>query len=132
MRIAPDTNVLIRSAVRDDPAQAALAISILKDATSIAVSSTALCEFAWVLRGTYRFTRVDVATAIRNLLDIEIVMVDRAAVAAGLAMLDAGGDFADGIIAHEGLWLGAEVFVSFDRNAAKRLQDKGLAVQLLA
>jgi hypothetical protein len=32
-------------------------------------------------------------------------------------MLDAGGDFADGVIAYEGKWLGAETFVSFDKKA---------------
>jgi len=40
--------------------------------------------------------------------------VNRPAAEAGLALLEAGGDFADGVIAHEGRWLGAEAFVSFD------------------
>ncbi len=31
-------------------------------------------------------------------------------------MLDAGGDFADGVIAYEGQWLGADTFVSFDES----------------
>jgi len=31
--------------------------------------------------------------------------------------LEAGGDFADGIIAYEGRQLGAEVFLSFDKDA---------------
>ncbi len=33
--------------------------------------------------------------------------------------VDAGGDFADGVIAYEGRWLGGETFVSFDRKAAR-------------
>jgi hypothetical protein len=37
----------------------------------------------------------------------------RPAVEAGLSRLDAGGDFADGIIAYEGDWLGGEEFVVF-------------------
>ncbi len=40
-------------------------------------------------------------------------------------MLDAGGDFADGVIAHEGQWLGAETFVSFDRKAVEMLKAQG-------
>jgi len=39
-------------------------------------------------------------------------------------MLDAGGDFADGVIAHEGAWLGG-TFVSFDRQAVTLLQAQG-------
>ena len=43
------------------------------------------------------------------------VVVNRPAAEAGLALLDAGGDFADGIIAYEGSRLGADIFVSFDK-----------------
>jgi predicted nucleic-acid-binding protein len=45
-------------------------------------------------------------------------------------MLDAGGDFADGVIAYEGHWLGAEVFVSFDRKAMKLMKAQGRSVRL--
>ncbi len=41
-------------------------------------------------------------------------------------MLDAGGDFADGAIAYEGRWLGAETFVSFDKEAVKMLREQGV------
>ena len=46
-------------------------------------------------------------------------------------MLDAGGDFADGVIAYEGQWLGAETFVSFDRKAVEMLKAQGVAARLL-
>lgn len=46
-------------------------------------------------------------------------------------MLRNGGDFADGVIAYEGNWLSGDVFVSFDRRAAKLLAAKGMKVQLL-
>jgi predicted nucleic-acid-binding protein len=49
------------------------------------------------------------------------VVANRPAVEAGLALMDAGGDFADGIIAYEGSWLGADMFVSFDKTAVKLL-----------
>ena len=49
-----------------------------------------------------------------------------AGVEAGLAMLDAGGDFADGVIAYEGRWLGAETFVSFDKKAVEMLTSAGV------
>jgi len=73
----------------------------------------------------------EISGAIRALLDAEGVRVDRSAVEAGLALLEAGGDFADGVIAHEGQWLGGEVFVSFDRQAVALLQAQGVAAQRL-
>ncbi len=41
--------------------------------------------------------------------------MNRPAVEAGLSVLGTGGDFADGVIAYEGRWLGAEELVSFDK-----------------
>jgi predicted nucleic-acid-binding protein len=46
-------------------------------------------------------------------------------------MLDAGGDFADGVIAYEGRWLGAETFVSFDRKAVEMLNQQGQPARVL-
>jgi predicted nucleic-acid-binding protein len=49
-----------------------------------------------------------------------------------LALLDAGGDFADGVIAHEGSWLGADTFISFDKKAVKLMEAQGGSVRLLS
>jgi predicted nucleic-acid-binding protein len=57
--------------------------------------------------------------------------MDRKAIENGLSFLDAGGDFADGGIAYEGLWLGGEVFVSFDKKAVARLDQQGCKTRLL-
>ena len=46
-------------------------------------------------------------------------------VEAGLEILEAGGDFADGVIAYEGRWLGGEAFVSFDAKAVNLLERRG-------
>jgi predicted nucleic-acid-binding protein len=59
------------------------------------------------------------------------VEVNRPAVQAGLVVLEAGGDFADAVIAHEGQWLGGETFVSFDRKAIASLTAQGQKAQLL-
>ena len=59
------------------------------------------------------------------------VEMNRPAVEAGLKVLDAGGDFADGAIAFEGQWLGAEEFVSFDSKAVAVLQSQGGRARLL-
>lgn len=58
--------------------------------------------------------------------------MNRTAVEAGLSALDAGGDFADGAVAHEGEWLGAEEFVSFDSKAISLLQAQGSRARLLS
>ena len=47
-------------------------------------------------------------------------------------MLDAGGDFADGVIAYEGNWLGADTFVSFDKKAVKLMTAQGKPARLLS
>ena len=57
--------------------------------------------------------------------------LDRQAVEAGLSIMDAGGDFADGVIAHEGNWLGADAFVSFDKKAVSLLSGQGQDARLL-
>jgi predicted nucleic-acid-binding protein len=54
------------------------------------------------------------------------------AVEAGLAVLEQGGDFADGAIAFEGDWLGADEFVSFDKQAVSLLRSQGRKARLLA
>ena len=131
MKVAVDTNVLVRAAVRDDPAQARVAAKVLIDAELIAVALPCLCEFVWVLLRIYDFQPADAATAIRALLAAPNVQVNRPAVEAGLSVLEAGGDFADGVIAYEGNWLGGETFVSFDKKAVALLTAQGQSARLL-
>ncbi|HWY02194.1 MAG TPA: type II toxin-antitoxin system VapC family toxin [Candidatus Acidoferrum sp.] len=131
MKIAADTNVLVRAVVRDDKMQAEVAAKVLRNASLVAVAVSSLCEFVWVLRSVYRFPPSDIAKAIRALLAAENVEVNRPAIDAGLAVLEEGGDFADGVIAYEGKWLGAETFVSFDKKAVATLSSVGVLAQLL-
>jgi predicted nucleic-acid-binding protein len=98
MKIAADTNVLVRIMTGDD----------------------------------LRQSRIAQAEAIRHLINSANVVVNRPAVAAGLTQMDAGGDFADGAIAYEGNWLGAETFVSFDREAVKLMETRGESARLLS
>lgn len=131
MKITVDTNVLVRGLVRDDPKQASVAAKILTNASLIAVTLPCLCEFVWVLRRVYDFDSEAIAAAIRALLNTKNVLMNRPATEAGLALLEAGGDFADGVMAYEGTWLGGESFVSFDRKAVELLTRQGEAAQLL-
>lgn len=131
MKVAVDTNVLVRAVVCDDPAQATVAAAVLTDAELIAVALPCLCEFVWVLLRVYGLPQADVASAIRALLAAANVEVNRPAVEAGLMVLNAGGDFADGVIAYEGHWLGGETFVSFDKKAVALLAAQGQSARLL-
>ena len=131
MKVTADSNVLIRAAVQDDLHQARRAARILAEADLIAVPVPVLCEFVWVLRRGYKKSAVDVSNAIRRLVRSANVVMNRPAVDAGLSALDAGGDFADGAIAYEGEWLGAEEFVSFDSKAVSLLQAQGSRARLL-
>jgi predicted nucleic-acid-binding protein len=131
MKVTVDTNVLVRGVVHDDEEQAKLADNLLRRAEMIAITVPCLCELVWVLRSIYGFKRSDTAAAIRALLVARNVETNRPMVEAGLAMLDAGGDFADGAIAYEGKWLGAETFVSFDKKAVATLTAQGVLARLL-
>ncbi len=132
MKITADTNVLVRAVVGDDRNQARAAARVLKDAELIAVSLTCLCEFVWVLDRVYHFAQQDISAALGALLDAGNVVVNRPAVDAGLAVFNAGGDFADGLIAYEGCWLGGETFVSFDKKAVSLIAKQGQQAKLLA
>ncbi len=131
MKVTVDTNVLVRSAVRDDDEQAQSADEILRTCEVVAVTLPCLCEFVWVLSARYKFDRERIAQVIEWLCGAPNVFIDLPAVEAGLAMLRAGGDFADGVIAYEGSWLGGETFVSFDKKAVSLLATQGQKTRLL-
>jgi predicted nucleic-acid-binding protein len=132
MKITADTNVLVRAAVQDDPRQARQAAKVLQQAELVAVPVPVLCEFVWVLRRGYRKSVPDISAAIRRLMESSNVVMNRPAIEAGLSVLDTGGDFADGVIAYEGDWLGAEEFVSFDSKAVSVLRSQGGRTRLLS
>jgi len=132
VKVAIDTNILVRAVVRDDEKQARAAAKLLKEAEIVAVSLASLCEFVWVLQRVYGLGYQDIAGAIEVLLNAANVVVNRPAVDLGLSVLKAGGDFADGLIAYEGTWLGGETFVSFDKKAVALLGKQGLTAKLLS
>ena len=131
MKITADTNILVRAIVADDPDQARLAQAALDGAELIAVTSVALCEFVWVLRRGYSVPDADIAAAIRTLLASANVEANRPEIEAGLTILDAGGDFADGVIAFQGAALGADELLTFDKTAAKVCQMRGISARLV-
>ena len=132
MKITADTNLLVRAVTGDNVRQSKAAQATLKNADVVALAIPALCELVWVLSQGYRIPPREVAEAIRRLTNGANVAVNRPAAEAGLALLDAGGDFADGVIAYEGSWLGADAFVSFDKKAVKLIEAQGGSARLLS
>jgi predicted nucleic-acid-binding protein len=131
MNITADTNVLVRALIEDHAEQSRIAQMALSKADIVALTIPTLCELVWVLR-SYSIQSSDIAETLRGLLNGANIAVNRPAAEAGLAVLDAGGDFADGVIAYEGNWLGADAFVSFDRKAVKLLEAQGVSARLLS
>jgi predicted nucleic-acid-binding protein len=132
MKVTADTNILVRALTGDHARQSKLAQTELANADMVVLAIPALCELVWVLSQGYKIPSADIAEAIRRLMNGANVVVNRPAAEAGLALLEAGGDFADGAIAYEGSWLGAEVFLSFDKKATRLIEARGESVRLLS
>jgi predicted nucleic-acid-binding protein len=131
VKITADTNLLVRAITQDDAHQANLAQSELANADLVVLTLPTLCELSWVLARLYKRSPDQIASVVRTLIETGNVLVNRAAAEAGLALLDRGGDFADGVIAFDGRWQGADAFVSFDRQAVRLLEAIGEPARLL-
>src|SRR6185503_2661999 len=69
MKIAVDTNVLVRAITGDDAEQSRVARRELAKADLVALALPALCELVWVLSQGYKVSSGDIAEAIRLLMD---------------------------------------------------------------
>ncbi|MCL1898381.1 MAG: PIN domain-containing protein [Micrococcales bacterium] len=112
--------------------QAAWASQELRRAELLVFPTTVLCEFCWVLTKSYHRTNEAVQAAIMTLHAIPNVVTESHVVEAGLKVLAAGGDFADGAIAAAGRQVGGETFVTFDRQAAQLVEQIGIPTRLLS
>jgi predicted nucleic-acid-binding protein len=132
MKITADTNVLVRAITGDNASQSKVAQAELAKAEMVALALPALCELVWVLSRGYKIPSAEIVETIRRLMNAANVVVNRPAAEAGLALLEAGGDFADSVFAYEGSWLGAETLVSFDKKAVKLMKARGESARLLS
>ncbi|MGA9795742.1 MAG: type II toxin-antitoxin system VapC family toxin [Rhizomicrobium sp.] len=130
MKVTPDSNVLLRAITGDDARQSVAAQKSLRNAELVGLTLPALCELVWVLTRGYKIPPREIGETIRRLTEASNVAVNRAAVEAGLQMLERGGDFADGAIAYEGRWLGCDTFLSFDKRAVKLLAAAGRKTEI--
>ena len=116
---AVDTNILVRFFERDDAGRTAAADAVLLGRDSFFVSSIVLCELGWVLRSVYKRRPDEVATVFRELLEVKTAVLDRDAVLNGLALLEGGADFSDGVVLREARREQCTAILTFDRNFAR-------------
>jgi predicted nucleic-acid-binding protein len=119
VRIALDTNVLVRYLTWDDDIQSPLSAKAIEGAETVIVSSIVLCETVWVLERAYKLKAKEIAKTLKDFIVSETVQVDRPVAEAGLTALERGGDFADGIILFEAERAKVDQLVTFDQQFSK-------------
>ena len=67
---AIDTNIVIRILLRDDPSQIIL-VDNLVSGGNLLIANTVAIETEWVLRGVYKYGRLDAADLLETLLEID-------------------------------------------------------------
>lgn len=130
MSLIVDTNILLRAMIVDHEIESTKAQALLAS-NEVTIPNQALCEMVWVLRRLYKRSQSDLIEAVHTWMNIKTVTLDRGAVEAGLAFLEAGGDFADGVIEFEGRKLGGETLATFDKRAASIVRASGRECLLL-
>ncbi len=126
MRVALDTNVRVRYLAWDDDIQSPRAAEVIEGAETVIVSGIVLCETAWVLARSFKRPAKDIAAVLRRFVQAPTVDVDRPLAEAGLASLDRGGDFANGMILVEAERAKSDQLVTFDPAFFKRTKSKRL------
>jgi predicted nucleic-acid-binding protein len=124
MKLAVDTNLLIRYLAWDDVGQARNAAAQIEAADILFISTIVLCETVWVLRRAYRYSSDEIMEALSDLIHSRNVEVDHPAAEAGLRMLARGGDFADGVIEHDAILSNCDRVSTFDQTFQELLTPK--------
>ena len=124
--IALDTNVLLRYLVQDDPAQSARATEIIERLTARNpgfISLVCILEIVWVLGSLFKRTRWEIAQHIEMILAADSLEVqnEQEVYQAVVALRNGTGSFEDALIGSIGIWKGCSATLTFDENAAKRL-----------
>lgn len=119
-----DTNILIRLLVDDDPAQRPAVQAFgakLNRVFKGFVALATMLELDWALRSQYGYSRGQSVLALRSVLRIRGVVVERHdAVVGALELVEArNAEFADALIAMCALASGCDHVATLDRHAAK-------------
>jgi predicted nucleic-acid-binding protein len=116
--IAADTNVLLRAILDDDAVQSPLARNRLQEEDQVFILPVVLCELVWVLK-QHLWSRAQIGEVVRTLVSASNVRVDTLLVDTGLAFLERGGRFADGVILHHARASGCDALLTFDQTLAR-------------
>ena len=128
LRHAPDTNLLVRLLVDDDPAQTRLARRLFSE-RSLYLPVTVLMETEWVLRAVYGHGREHIVQALRMTVGLaNATTEDEPQVLMALDLYEQGFDFADAL--HLSRLPPDTLFASFDRNLVKRARKAGLPAEI--
>jgi predicted nucleic-acid-binding protein len=118
VKIAIDTNVLVRYLTWDDDNQAAQAAAAIEAADAVHISTVMLCEVIRVLTRAYRYKTNEIVPILRQLVAGREFRIDQVAARTGLRFLAAGGDFADGVILDDMQRASCEFLATVDREFA--------------
>jgi predicted nucleic-acid-binding protein len=125
--IALDTNVLLRYLAQDDPKQSPKAAEIIERRLTRQepgfVSLVCILEIVWVLGSLYKRSRWEIADHIEMILAADTLQVqNEQEIYEGVIALRSGrGTFEDALIGALGTWWGCSATLTFDQNAARRL-----------
>lgn len=133
--IGVDTNVLVRYLVNDDVQQSQLAQQFFQNYCSLHepcyISSIVLCELVWVLESAYRYSSVQVADVLQQLIETQGLEIENLGNAwQAVAQYRKGLDFSDALIGLNNQSSGCSVTLTFDKKAAQLNSFKKLAVFL--
>lgn len=125
--IGLDTNVLWRYLVQDDPAQSPKATEVIERRLTKEdpgfVSLVCILEIVWVLGSLFKRTRWEIAEHIEMILAADTLEVqnEQEVYQAVVALRNGTGTFEDALIGGIGIWRGCSATLTFDQDAAKRL-----------
>jgi predicted nucleic-acid-binding protein len=125
--IGLDTNVLLRYLAQDHPAQSPRATEIVERRLTKEVpgfvSLVCILEIVWVLGSLYKRSHGEIADHIEMILAADTLEVqnEQEVYQAVIALRNGSGTFEDALIGALGAWWGCSATLTFDQNAAKRL-----------
>ena len=125
--IGLDTNVLLRYLAQDDPKQSARATEIVEQRLTEQepgfVSLVTILEVVWVLKSLFKRSRQEIANDLEMLLAADTLEVqnEQEVYLAVVSLRNGSGTFEDALIGSLGAWRGCSATLTFDEDAAKRL-----------
>jgi len=126
-KLGLDTNVLLRYLTQDDPTQSPKATELIEQHLTKEnpgfVNLVCVLEIVWVLGSLYKRSRGETADHIETILAADTLEVqnEQEVYQAVVALRNAAGSFGDALIGALGGWWGCSATLTFDEDAAKRL-----------